>query len=171
MWMDEVTDGWVREQHVDAGRLINHAERQYETNFALRYSRRRWAKPLEEKQSVAGVSGYIWHAGWFSRGGRSFELERFWRDIEPYHPALLMVCSDSPNSIEVSFAAVEDSKTIGNAIGGCFDAALFSLDSPWASSDYTKWREQYTNLDPRVQVDTPWSLIDESMEGLSVFGA
>jgi hypothetical protein len=49
-WTDAVADGWAREQHKDAVRLIKHAERQYDTVFELRYSRRPWVKLPNQKK-------------------------------------------------------------------------------------------------------------------------
>jgi hypothetical protein len=81
-WTDTLVDGWVRMHHDYAGRLIEHAQRQYETTFELRYSRRPWAKAPGGKQTISGMPGYIWHAFWYFKGGRSFDLGKFWRDIE-----------------------------------------------------------------------------------------
>jgi Swt1-like HEPN len=66
-WNDALVDGWVRKRHDTAVRLIQHAERQYETAFELRYSRRRWAKSTGQEQTVSGIPGYIWHAFWYFR--------------------------------------------------------------------------------------------------------
>lgn len=170
-WTDAVTDGWVRANHSDAMRLVEHAERQYETSFDLRFSRRPWAGSHTWKETVTGKPGYVWHASWFFRN-RSPDLGRFWRDLEPYHETILMVCSDGPSSVEVSFAAVEDSNVVADAIGRCFDAALMNLDMT-VSYDYIRWRNRFADLDPRVHVGTAWSLVDDSMEryGVSIFSA
>lgn len=170
-WTDAVVDGWVRKNHSDAFRLVEHAERQYETIFELRYSRRPWAGSSIAKQTISGVPGYIWHASWLFRGGRPFDLFGFWRDIKTYRNAILMVCADSPSAIEVSFSAVDDPKTIADLVGQCFDAALMNLGHGRAFDDYTQWRKRYADLDPRVQVATQWSSIDESMQGVSMFSA
>jgi len=170
-WTDAVVDGWVRMEHDVASRLVKHAERQYETSFELRYSRRPWAEPSIGKQTINSVPGYIWHAFWYFRGGRPFDLRHFWRALEPYRDVILMVCADTPSSVEVSFSAMDDPKTIADTIGRCFDAALYSLGQGRASDDYMQWLQRYAELDPRVQIGTPWSSIDESMHGLSVFSA
>lgn len=170
-WTDAVVDGWVRMHHEVAGHLIEHANRQYETAFELRYSRRPWCESSAEKQTISGVPGHVWHAFWYFRGGRSFNLRQFWRDVEPFRNVIFMVCADSPSSVEVSFSTMDDPETISVAIGHCFDAALYSIGRGSASDDYTQWRERYAELDPRVQVVTPWSSIDESMHGVSVFSA
>lgn len=170
-WTDAVVDGWVSTHHNDAVRLVEHADRQYETTFELRYSRRPRCESSSGKQTISGVPGHVWHAFWYFRGGRSFDLRSFWRDVARYRDTILMVCADSPSSIDVSFSAMDDPKTIADAIGLCFDAALYCIGRGSASDDYTQWRERYAELDPRVQVVTPWSTIDESMHGVSVFSA
>jgi hypothetical protein len=170
-WTDALVDGWVRMQHDTAGRLIQHAETQYETIFELRYSRRPWAPSLGDKQTISGTAGYIWHAFWYFKGGRPFYLDKFWRDIEFCRDLILLVCADDPSSISVSFASMEDPKVIGDIIGHCFDAALLRIGSGYAADDYLQWQERYAEVDPRVQVGTPWSSIDESMQGIPVFAA
>jgi hypothetical protein len=170
-WTDNVVDSWVRMRHPTAVRLINHADRQYETTFRLQYSRRTWSKPLIQGQTISGVSGYIWHAFWYFRGGRPFNLRRFWQEIEPFRDVIIMVNADSPSSIDVSFSALDDEKLIADVIGHCFDTALYSIGHDIGTEGYLQWRERYDGLDPRVQAGTPWSSIDESMQGISVFGA
>lgn len=37
---------------------------------------------------------------------------------------------------------------------------------------YTHWASQYSDLDTRVHVGaTPWAMVEESMRGVSIFGA
>jgi hypothetical protein len=170
-WTDALVDGWVQMHHDTAGRLIQHAERQYETSFELRYSRRPWAESPGDKQTISGMPGYIWHAFWYFKGGRPFYLDRFWRDIEHCRDLILLVCADDPSSISVSFAAMEDPKAIADVIGLCFDAALFRIGNGYATDDYMQWQGRYAAVDPRVQVGTPWSSIDDKMRGISVFAA
>lgn len=173
-WMDAVVDGWVRMHHKDAARLVEHADRQYETSFQLRYSRRPWTEPSIGQETISGIPGYIWHAHWVLRGNRVFDLSGFWRNIKAYHDTILMLCAD-PFSIEVSFSAMDDPETIADAIGWCFDAALRNTRYDRAIlddySDYTQWQERYAELDPRVQIATLWASIDESMQGGSLFSA
>lgn len=170
-WTDAVVDGWVRKHHEIAGRLIEHAERQYDTIFELRYSRRPWAKAPADKRTISATPGYLWHAFWFFRGGRSFHLDRFWQDIAQSRDQLLFVCADSPSSISVSFSAMEAPDAVADVIGTCFDAALTHIGRGQPSTDLMEWQAQYTEVDPRVQVATPWSSIDESMRGITIFAA
>lgn len=172
-WTDAVVDGWIRRNHETANRLIDHADRQYDTLFELRFSQRHWAESFGTRQTISGIPGYIWHAFWYFRRARPFHLDRFWRDIRQYHDLVLIVCSDSPLSLSVSFAAMEEPKRIADAIGSCFDAALNSLGHGARSEEYySRWRAQYADLDPRVHVGaTPWAMVDDAMGDVSIFGA
>jgi Swt1-like HEPN len=169
-WTDAVTDGWVGEQHNDAVRLIKHAERQYDTVFELRHSSRPWVKLPNEERTISGIPGYIWHAFWYFRGGRSFPLDRFWRRLQYYCDPILLVCSD-PSSISVSFSAMEEPQIVADVIGKCFDAALSSIRHGIAGDDCA-WQERYKDIDPRVHVLSPWTVVEESMHHhISIFGA
>jgi len=172
-WSDAVVDGWVRERHPTASRLIKHAERQYDTIFELRCSRRPWAKRVAPGQvpTISGIPGYVWHAFWYFRGGRDFHLDKFWRDIEIHREIMLLVCANGPSSISVSFAAMEDPTAVADAIGTCFDAALYNIGNGAGSDGYTEWQARYAELDPQVHVLSPWALAEEYMRGVSMFGA
>ncbi len=170
-WTDLIIDGWMREQHEDAVRLIKHAEQQYDTVFDLRYSRRPWAAAPTAQQTITGAPGFIWHATWYFRGGRSFNLEGFWREVEYWSDPFLLVCADHPYSLSVSFAAVEDPNVVANAIGKCFDAALMNLGRG-AAMDSLSWQQRYGDIDPRVHTFSAWTIVDESMaKNISMFGA
>lgn len=169
-----MVDGWVRLHHEIAVRLVKHADLQYETSFNLYWSYRPWAKSFLGQETISGIPGYVWHAWWYIRRGRPFELHGFWRDIRPYHDVILMLCTDSPSCIEMSFSAIDDPQIIADAIGRCFDAAIRNRAFGPALTDelqWQQWRERYAELDPRVQISTPWSSIEESMQRVSVFSA
>ena len=162
-WKDAVVDGWVRVHHSSPG-LVEHAHGQYNTVFQLRYSRRPWVKSAIDQETVSGIPGYIWHAHWIYRGGKGINLRRFWRNIGYYHNTILMLCADTPSSIEVSFPAMDDPQTIADAIGECFHAVLRNIGFGSASEDFDGWRERHADIDPRVQVGTPWAMIDDSIQ-------
>jgi hypothetical protein len=73
----------------------------------------------------------------------------------------------------VSFAALEEPKRIADAIGRCFDAALYSLGhGAKGEGYYSHWPAQYADLDPRVHVGaTLWALVEDAMGNVSIFGA
>jgi hypothetical protein len=172
---DELVEAWVRRQHEVAIRLIDHAERQYETSFELTCSRRPWSGPMSPTEAISGTPGYLWHARWAFRGNRWLDLWDFWNaDFSIAHrDAILLVCASGPSDIEVSFSALEDPKTIADAIGSCFDAILMRLryGSSGFQADYRSWRKQYADLDPRVQAGGPWAIVDTSTVPISIFEA
>ena len=170
-WDDAVVDGWVQQHHETAVRLIEHARNQYDTLFTLMYSKRPWTVSVGDKTSISGIPGYLWHASWHFRGGRPFDLATFWRDISPWHNLLVFVCADR-SSISISFSAKEDPEAVADAIGYCFDAALFSLGKGLRDSDFNAWKTCYADLDARVHISTAWSIVEESMRSrISIFGA
>ena len=170
-WTDAVVDGWVRRAHPTAVRLIDHAEQQYKTIFELRCSRRPWAASVPGNDTISAVPGYLWHAFWYFKGRRSFDLRGFWRDIEGIHDMILLVCAESPSSINVSFSALDDADLISKVIGHCFDAALYRIRDGIEGEDLMEWQRHYSDVDPRVHVSTAWSSIDPSMRGVSIFSA
>ena len=164
-----MVDGWIHKNHKDA-HLIEHADRKYKTNFKLQWSQRPWVQPSGEMQTISGLSGHIWHANWFFRGGRPFNPRGFWRDVEPQLQTILFICAESPSTIEMSFSAMEDPSTVADTIGYCFDCILGNLGYEQMTEDFTHWRQQNAGLDPRVQICTPWSSMDTSMQDVSLFG-
>lgn len=168
---DPLVAAWRRGQHGDAN-LIEHAARQYDVRFSLAFSRRPWAPPREDDDPVTGRVGYLWHARWVMRG-TNVDLAEFWHGdiLDEHRHHIVLVCANSPARVEVSFAAMDDPPLIADAIGSCFDAVL-SHDSRYSLEelpDWDTWTRQTVDLDPRVQIRTPWS---EALPGnpYSVFG-
>lgn len=170
-WTDVLVNDWVGLEHSEA-HLIDHANRQYDTSFRLSVSRRPWAEPLAGDEARLGDRpGYVWHASWYFRGGRSFNLSKFWRDLGSHKDRILLVCADTPSSLQVSFSALEDQIQVSDAIGRSFDAALTNIGRHHQEDDYVEWAHRYSNVDPRVHAGTPWAVIESSMEGFSIFSA
>jgi hypothetical protein len=171
---DPVVEAWVQDQHDDAYRLVGHAARQYDVRFVLRFSCRPWAEPPPEGRPVTGKVGYLWHASWYVGSG-FVDLRKFWEDnyLIRHRDLIVFVCANGPASIEVSFAAVDDPHTISDAIGNCFDALLSNQQRRGTVSDHIweSWVERYADLDPRVQVNSPWPIIDDTTVPVSMFGA
>jgi len=174
---DPVVAAWVRDEHPDARRLVNHAARSYEVYFRLAYSRRPWSDKYTEGTSITGNPGYLWHA-LFSLHGEGYEVANLWNEHEISRPVtrngIVYLCADSPGSVDISFAAVDDSNRIADSIGDCFDSVLNAsrrgLRGGRSDDAYIKWEERARNLDPRVQVSTAWSMVDISMTPISLFG-
>jgi hypothetical protein len=170
-WSDVLVRDWVHQKHVRA-HLIDHGERQYETSFMLSISRRPWAEPLlPNEQQLGHRPGYIWHASWFFRGGRSFDASKFWRDLGAYKELVMLVCVNTPSSLQMSFSAMEDQYVVSEVIGRSFDAALSNIRYHRQEEDYRIWVQRSANVDPRVHVGTPWAIVDSSMAGVSMFSA
>lgn len=170
-WSDVLVRDWGHEAHSGA-HLIEHARRQYDTNFSLTFSSRPWAVPLTANEGQLGHrAGYVWHACWYFRGGRFFDLARFWRDIEIHKDLIMLVCADSASSLQVSFSALDDPQQISDVIDRCFHAALSNLGRHLSEDDPDAWAWRYANVDPRVHARTPWALMDPAWHECRVFSA
>ncbi|MEO1020738.1 MAG: hypothetical protein AAFY56_24135, partial [Pseudomonadota bacterium] len=171
---DPMVDAWVCGGHEAANRLIDHADRQYETSFSLHWSRRPWSERPTAKSWISGKKGYIWHAHWFFRGDRRVDLRRFWNDgyLDINRESVLFVCSSNSSFVEISFSALEDPDRIADVIGCCFDTILTNLKyTSDTDDDYLQWTKQHDDLDPRVQVGGPWSIVDDSTTPITIFAA
>lgn len=169
---DPVVEAWVRGRHEVAARLIGHAEQQYDTRFMLRYSRRLWADNRDTDDPITGRPGYIWHACWVI--GSSFvDLDSFWNDyLDDSQDLILLVCAPSPGAVEISFPAALEGNQVADAIGRCFDALLLSKGYGAIPGDIiTSWQQRNESLDPRIDVGSPWSVIDDTTTPVTIFGA
>lgn len=171
---EALVDAWVHRKHEVANRLLDHAARQYKTDFHLSWSRRPWSKPPSADIAISSEQGFIWHAEWMFRGDHSLNLGDFWTDasLDPWREAILFVCASSSSAVEVSFASMEEPQVVADAIGCCFDAVIrHQRRGRDADVDYTTWARSYENLDPRVQAGGPWSIVDDSTTPITIFGA
>ena len=125
---------WVRCEHADAQRLVRHAERNYEIYFRLTFSRRPWADAYHNSTRISGRPGFLWHAV-FNLHGDGFEVANLWNDYEMTRPrarsSVVYFCTDSPTSVDISFAAVDDPHIVADSIGDCFDAVLNASRYGW----------------------------------------
>jgi hypothetical protein len=170
---DPIVEAWVRNQHETAALLVEHADQQYEVRFTLRFSRRLWAEPLATISQVTGKVGYLWHATWYIRSG-FVDLRSFWEDgyLSRHRDLIVFVCASGPSKVEVSFSAVDDPESVADAIGDCFNALLYNKRRGTAPPRlWERWAEWYDDLDLRVQVNSPWPVIDDSTVPVSMFGA
>lgn len=168
---DPITEGWIRQRHPIAQRLINHARREYDTFLLVRFSRRPWAPPSND---LAGASGVIWHAEFVMREGRGIDLAELWQYdmMESVRPLLLHVVSDYPGRVRFTFSAVDDAQQISDAIGKLFDIVLLvSRRFDWERFDMDEWTHTGRSLDYRVQAGTGWATVDETTLPNSYFGA
>jgi hypothetical protein len=173
---DPVVVAWAREGHPDARRLIKHAAQNYEVYFRLAYSRRPWSQRRVKGTPITGRPGYLWHAI-FNIRDDGFEVADLWNDHDISRPAtrdsIVYLCTDSPHSVDISFAAVDDPKRVADSIGDSFDSVLNAGRLGWrgdrSEDAIEKWRERARKLDPRIQVSTAWSTVDRSMTPISLF--
>lgn len=171
-WSDALVKDWIHGLH-SASNLIEHARKQYETTFRLALSRRPWADAIQPDEGQLGNrAGYIWHACWYFKYGKSFDLAKFWKDIAIYKDLIILVCADSESSLQVSFPALEDQQQVSDVIGQCFDAALMHQGHRSYEVDSMVWARRYASVDPRVHAGTPWAVMDPAWENnISLFSA
>lgn len=174
---DPLVAAWVRKEHIGAQRLIDHCESQYDVRWRLRYSARPWAEtPRVKGSAVSGTPGYLWHANW-TIGQGYFEARAFWSDwlTEDVKDLLVFVAAPSPAGISVSFPAVDDSDRIAHAIEHIFDGIVTHRGHHLPATEeglevWDRWVEINQGLDPRVEIDSPWAIIDDSTMPVTLFG-
>ncbi len=172
---DPVVAGWIVGQHPVARRLLEHAERQYGTSLQLTYSVRPWVAELRDER-VSGSSGVLWHAS-FYMGGRYLRLQDLWRD--PYlnskaRRLLVHLLADDPHQAEFTFAAVDEPQDIADAIGHVFNPVLANSSTRplpgWDDLTVEVPRLLRPN-DPRVLVGSPWNIVNDDTEPVTIFNA
>lgn len=172
---DPVVAGWIVGEHPTARRLLAHAERQYGISLELTYSIRPWAsKPIG--QLISGSSGVLWHARFYV-GSRYLRLREFWRDDRldlRTRRLLVHVLADDPHQVELTFAAVDEPHEVGDAIGDAFDAVLANSSRRslpgWDDPTVEALRLPRPD-DARVLVGSPWNIVDDDTEPVTIFGA
>ena len=169
---DPLVTAWVAGEHEDARRLLGHARSNYDTNFVMRYSRRPWAERRTPNDPVTGRTGYLWHAAWYvGQGG--LDLRSLWNDtyLDKHRDLIVYLCATGPSSVEFSFSAVDDPTSIADAIGDVFDGVLTNTGR-YARVEWDEgWAARYSDLDARVQTDSPWSIVDDSTVPITMFRA
>lgn len=158
---DPMAKAWIKGRHPVAARLLDHARRQYDTRFHLHASRRPWAP--EATQTISGVEGYLWHASWIL-GGRELRAEPLWRSIEERQGTaqrIVHLLMPSPFQATATFAAVDPTEPVADAIGGVFDSVLETSTAmrPGLDIDHG-WSEAARELPAKVQTYSPLALFD-----------
>jgi hypothetical protein len=110
-------------------------------------------------------------------GGRYVRLTNLWRDTHLDLGArrlLVHLLCDGPHHVEFSFAAVDQPQDVADAIGHVFDAVLSSA----STSPPIGWDERTLETpplprpeDPRVLVGSPWNIVDDDTEPITIFSA
>lgn len=159
---DPLSKAWVKARHRDADRILEHAERQYDTRFHLTLSRRPWAPSAPGR--VSGKPGYLWHATWIL-GGREIRPTELWKRIAE-RPELggriVHLLLSSPFSAVATFASVDDAGETADAIGAIFDAVIETshrMSGP-GEPEGPAWGEAAGQLPRKVQTYGALSLFD-----------
>lgn len=169
---DAATAGWIQMQHQTAKRLITHAERQYETHFKLRASRRPWASWPADFNNARGI---LWHAEFYMRD-RTIDVAELWREASLRDARRLFVhlLSDNVHHVEVAFSCVDDAQDIADAIGRVFDAVLMVSryrGIEWSPEVHERFRRLARNVDYRVEYASLWGTVDDTTVPITLFGA
>jgi Swt1-like HEPN len=170
---DPIVRGWMAGKHPDAERLLDHARRQYDVRMTLSWSKRPWADRKAGK--VTGELGLLWQVDWFL-GGHELLPGEWWQRLSGSVRELIVhALASGPYGLTVTFAAVDDPKVVGDAIGACFDALLETsqrsrMDDPGESDAFTKWVRLGTRMPPRLQLGSTLSLFDAAAPW-TIFGA
>jgi hypothetical protein len=164
-----VTVGWLEGHHPTARRLLDHADRQYETNLRLQVSRRPW-RASERVGDPAG--GFLWHADFIMRG-RTVDPASLWRDsyLTAVRPLLVHLVTDGPWHVGFTFSGADAGDQIADAIGHAFDAVL--TVSRLGAGDGQAHRRSAggRHLDFRILEGSGWNIVHDSTVPISIFGA
>lgn len=167
---DPVVRGWIAGEH-EAARLIEHAERQYDTSFRLQISRRPWARLPRDSRDASGV---LWHAIFILHDRtRAISLRRLWAQVASSFINLFLVhvLCDDPYHVDFVFSAADDSQSIAEAIAAAFEIILNSAGPRIGPDAYYRFQRQARELDWRVKSGTVWNIVGRDTVPISVFDA
>ena len=169
---DAVTRGWIAGEHEDARRLVQHAERQYDTRLHVRSARRPWMTWPSDTRHAPGL---LWRAEFFLRD-RTVDAQRLWYDtaLDRLRPLLVHLLCDNPYRVTFVFSGADDGALVADAIGDAFDAVLMNSDTfgiDRGGGAIEQWRDRVRLADHRVLTDSPWLVIDRTTLPYSHFGA
>ncbi|MFB7472578.1 hypothetical protein [Kitasatospora sp. NPDC056184] len=171
---DPVADAWIAGNHRTARRLIDHAQRQYDTDIRVTYTKRPWAGPLDSGDPISGSRGYLWRVDFIMRG-RHLNIPALWRDsyLDRHARKLLVhLIVRHASGVSVVFPAVDNSVEISDAIGDVFDAVLANSSTfPPGVSLKGDYLARIPPLDPRVQISTGWTIVDDTTVPITIFAA
>lgn len=171
---DPMVAYWVRGEHPEVS-LMEHAEQSYDIAVRIAYTQRPWANPLAQGGSVTGTPGYLWHVIFYLRR-RGLLPSRLWRDsyldLTGARSHLVSVSHSGPSHVSFAFPATDPAKSIANDVGACLHAVLSGSQPFGGTGDYERFEARMKgDVDPRVQIDTPWTIVDESTTPITIFSA
>jgi hypothetical protein len=168
---DPIAIGWMRKEHPDASRLIDHCAEQYQAYLRLEWSVRPWATAPEEDQ-IAGSEGVFVHASFHLNQGE-LNLARFWRDYfydsSALNHWLVFLIMDGLSTPSFTFSAVDGAESVNDVIGAAFDAVITSqyprtlpsFDMDNLDEEYDGLRKTAAGLDARIHAYSALSLAYE----------
>jgi hypothetical protein len=168
--LDPVTDGWIREQHPTALRLLRHADRQYETRLHVQVSRRPWASWPPD---LLGAPGILWHAD-FRMRGRTIDARTLWHEsaLNAVRPLVVHMLSNDPWHVGFTFSGVDDPVAVSDAIGKAFDVVLMVSEAGIIEDEHwDRWRRRARDVNYRVLSGSGWNIVDETTVPISHFGS
>ena len=170
--IDPVVAAWIRHDHPDAQRLVNHADANYHAKCRLEYAVRPWAT-APSGDSISGQPGVFWQVS-FTLGKQQHWPDDLWGLVldSDFSELLVMLSANTPAQFRFTFAAVDDPAAIANAIGACFDLVLAhgSYDGDMMWNHLERWIERGEGISPRLQIATPLSVDAPFPSGLPYFG-
>lgn len=171
-----VVRSWVYGEHETAERLIEHAANNYDTSFRISLVRRPWVSPPPDGDKLEENSaGYLWYVR-FNFRDRFVQVPQLWRSryldtLTRKHLVHVLIASVS--HVTVTFPMV-DSEFVADAIGNLFDAVLLETTPYYPGNLDDFYDDPLTRLpalDPRVQVNTPWSIDLPDDRPITIFAA
>jgi hypothetical protein len=170
-----IVKGWIREEHPDAERLIDHADRNYDTRLRVRVSKRPWGG---WQDTLAGSTGLLWHADFYVTGNRGIDVRKLWNEIAPIHPLIVHLLVE-PWEARFTFSGVDDGSLVADAIGRSFDSVLFASRYGSRSAildelDDTKaelWRQRAQGIDFRILSGSKWGVVDDATIPITMFAS
>jgi hypothetical protein len=176
---DPLVRAWVKGSHPVAGRLLRHAERQYDVRFRLRASVRPRAERLLATGPLSGQEGVLWHAQWIL-GDWEISPRALWRDVHDRAGVqeLVVHLLFDIATVTATFSAVDAPEDIADAIGALFDGVLregarrrgTSLDEAIHMEGVRL--AEVANLPARVQANSALTIFDPlRLENPPIFGA
>lgn len=173
---DPMAKQWAVGKHETAHRLLKHAELQYDTSFALNYTVRPWATPPGVNR-ISGSEGVVWKAHWMIRGAE-LQPKDLWERVHGYNEVadFLVYLELTSYSITASFSALDNVKSVADAIGAVFDCILETTDFHGAHAAtideaVNRWLQSIESLPARVQAETAFTLVDpHNRHAFKLFG-
>jgi hypothetical protein len=124
-------------------------------------------------ENIAGTPGALWHARW-SVAGRELNVAYLWRGIQRHEKAsryLIHLLFDL-GSVTATFAVVDESLDVADAIGEVFDA-IFESTRPFRHAQVAEWNMRSFRgaeaLPRQVQVRGPFTTVDPYQPPFSLF--